>query len=166
MSTISIEVPEQVKQALNRTSEELGRDMRLYAALMLFQLGKLSSGMAAQMAGITRIEFVDRNILDEAMIESVKEISKLDGAFVIKGNGVIISAGTNLRPAIAAEQIPQGLGARHAAAAAITACTKSISISLSESTGTVRIWRRGLMITEIERSPRGVVPPPTRPAAD
>ncbi len=108
----------------------------------------------------------ERNILDDAMIESVKEISKLDGAFVIKGNGVIISAGTNLRPAIAAEQIPQGLGARHAAAAAITACTKSISISLSESTGTVRIWRRGIMITEIERSPRGVVPPPARPAAD
>lgn len=59
MSTVSIEVPEQVEQALNRTSEELGRDVRLYAALMLFQLGKLSSGMAAQMAGITRVEFLN-----------------------------------------------------------------------------------------------------------
>lgn len=108
----------------------------------------------------------ERNILDDAMIESVKELSKLDGAFVIKGNGVIMSAGTNLRPAIAAEQVPQGLGSRHAAAAGISACTRSIAVSLSESTGTVRIWRRGIMITEIERSPRGVMAPPARPAAD
>ena len=32
--------------------------MRLYAALMLYQLGKLSSGMAAQMAGIARVQFL------------------------------------------------------------------------------------------------------------
>ncbi len=55
---------------------------------------------------------------------------------------------------MAGEQLPQGLGARHAAAAAITASTKSISVSLSESTGTVRVWRRGAMITEIEKSSR------------
>jgi predicted HTH domain antitoxin len=59
MSTITVELPEQVQQALNRTSGEMGRDVRLYAALMLYQLGKLSSGMAAQMAGITRVEFLN-----------------------------------------------------------------------------------------------------------
>jgi DNA integrity scanning protein DisA with diadenylate cyclase activity len=108
----------------------------------------------------------ERNILDDSMIETVKEMSKLDGAFVIKGNGVIVSGGTTLRPALAGEDLPQGLGARHSAAAAITASTKSISISLSESTGTVRVWRRGTMITEIEKSPRGGldshIPPPAK----
>ena len=59
MSTITVELPEQVQQALNRTSGEMSRDVKLYAALMLFQLGKLSSGMAAQMAGITRVEFLN-----------------------------------------------------------------------------------------------------------
>ncbi|MHC5108268.1 MAG: DNA integrity scanning protein DisA nucleotide-binding domain protein [Planctomycetota bacterium] len=93
-----------------------------------------------------------RNIIDNSMKESVKELSKIDGAFVIKGNGVIVSAGTTLRPALAGETLGQGLGSRHATAAAITANTKSISISLSESTGTVRVWRKGAMITEIERS--------------
>ena len=48
MITITIEIPEQIPQALNRTGHEVQRDVRLYAALMLFQLGKLSSGMAAQ----------------------------------------------------------------------------------------------------------------------
>lgn len=97
----------------------------------------------------------ERNIMDQTMTEVVKELSKIDGAFIIKGNGVIVSAGTTLRPALAGEEMPKSLGARHAAAAAITASTKCLAISLSESTGTVRLWRRGSMITEIERSPRG-----------
>ncbi len=107
----------------------------------------------------------ERNILDDSMREVVKEMAKLDGAFVIKGNGVIVSGGTTLRPALAGEDLPQGLGARHSAAAAITANTKSISLSLSESTGTVRVWRLGSMITEIEKSPRAGIEGPTPPAA-
>ncbi len=105
-----------------------------------------------------------RNILDDTMVESVKEIAKLDGAFILKGNGVILAACATLRPAVAGEILPQGLGARHAAAAGITATTKSIAITLSESTGDVRVWRRGAMITEIEKAPRALVDP-TSPAA-
>jgi len=97
----------------------------------------------------------ERNIMDQSMTDVVKELSKIDGAFIIKGNGVIVSAGTMLRPALAGEEMPKSLGARHSAAAAITASTKCLAITLSESTGTVRLWRRGSMITEIERSPRG-----------
>ncbi len=95
-----------------------------------------------------------RNILDDSMRDTVKELAKLDGAFVLKGNGVIISAGTTLHATLPAEMSLPGLGARHAAAAAITACTQSVAVSLSESTGTVRVWRRGSMITEIEKAPR------------
>jgi len=96
----------------------------------------------------------ERNVMDDSIRDTVKEIAKLDGAFIIKGNGVIVSACSILRPALAGEKLSQGLGARHAAAAAITASTRSIAITLSESTGDVRVWRRGVMITEIEKSPR------------
>ena len=58
MTTITVDLPEQVQHALNRTPHEMGRDVKLYAALMLYQLGKLSSGMAAQMAGISRVDFL------------------------------------------------------------------------------------------------------------
>jgi len=44
---------------LNRTPEELARDLRLYAALMMFRLGKLSSGAAAELAGVPRVMFMD-----------------------------------------------------------------------------------------------------------
>lgn len=94
----------------------------------------------------------ERNILDEAMTETVKEFCSIDGAFVISGKGVITSSGTTLRTAVSGEELPQGLGSRHAAAAAITASTMSVAISVSESTGTVRVWRRGEMITEIEKA--------------
>lgn len=96
----------------------------------------------------------ERNVLDDSMADTVKEIAKLDGAFIIKGNGVIVSGCTILRPAIAGKAMQQGLGARHAAAAAITASTKCIAITLSESTGHVRVWRLGTLITEIEKSSR------------
>jgi len=57
--TLTITIPGAVQQMLNRTPEEMGRDLRLYAALMLFRLGKLSSGAAAEMAGVTRVMFLD-----------------------------------------------------------------------------------------------------------
>ena len=96
----------------------------------------------------------ERNILDDRIKETVKEFCAFDGAFVIKGSGVVVSAGTTLRPNIAGQPLPQGLGARHATAAAVTASAKCIAITLSESDGTVRVWRRGQIITEIEKAPR------------
>jgi DNA integrity scanning protein DisA with diadenylate cyclase activity len=107
----------------------------------------------------------ERNVLDEKLGETIKEIAKLDGAFIIKGNGVIVSACAILRPNVAGVELPQGLGSRHAAAAAITAATRCIAITLSQSTGDVRVWRRGKMITEIEKSPTPLhdLTPPTTP---
>ncbi len=96
----------------------------------------------------------ERNILKADIKETVKEFCTIDGAFVIKGSGVIVSAGTTLRPVISGEKLPLALGTRHSTAAAITANTRSIAITLSESTGTVRVWRKGQMITEIERAAR------------
>ena len=56
---LTIQLPGEIRKMLNRTPEELTRDMRLYAALMLFRLGKLSSGAAAEMAGVPRVAFLD-----------------------------------------------------------------------------------------------------------
>ena len=56
---LTIRLPNEIRQMLNRTPEEMCRDMRIYAALMLFRLGKLSSGAAALMAGIPRVMFLD-----------------------------------------------------------------------------------------------------------
>jgi predicted HTH domain antitoxin len=57
--TVSIHLPDGILQKLDRTPEELARDIQLYAALMVFRLGKLSSGAAAEMAGLPRVAFLD-----------------------------------------------------------------------------------------------------------
>ena len=56
---LTVNIPSEIQQMLNRTPEELKRDLRLYAALMLFHLGKLSSGAAAELAGVPRVSFLD-----------------------------------------------------------------------------------------------------------
>jgi predicted HTH domain antitoxin len=59
METLTVEIPETIRQALQRTPDEMARDMRLYTALMLFRAGKLSSGAAADLAGVPRILFFE-----------------------------------------------------------------------------------------------------------
>lgn len=56
---LTIPISSEVRTMLNRTPAELARDVRLYAGLMLFQLGKLSSGAASEMAGVPRVMFLD-----------------------------------------------------------------------------------------------------------
>ncbi len=98
-----------------------------------------------------------RNILDPTLGETIKELAGIDGAFIIRGDGIIESCGTYLKTASQEEyELPQGLGARHHSAAAITSVTPSIAVTVSESTGTVAIFRGGRMVTEIEK-PRASV---------
>jgi DNA integrity scanning protein DisA with diadenylate cyclase activity len=96
-----------------------------------------------------------RNILDPSLRETIKELSALDGAFLIRDDGVVEAAGVFLRSVIAGSILPRGLGARHRSAAAITAATKATTITVSESTGAVTVFRDGKIIIEIEK-PRTV----------
>jgi len=56
---LTLRIPSEIRQMLNRTPEEISRDLRVYTALMLFRIGKLSSGAAASLAGIPRVLFLD-----------------------------------------------------------------------------------------------------------
>ncbi|MDI6448682.1 DNA integrity scanning protein DisA nucleotide-binding domain protein [Anaerobaca lacustris] len=94
----------------------------------------------------------ERNILDYSLEETVKELATLDGAFIVRGDGVIETCGAYVRTASQEEfELPRGLGSRHHAAAAITAVTGSLAVTVSESTGSVTIFRAGRIITEIEK---------------
>lgn len=94
----------------------------------------------------------ERNILDPHLEETIKEFSAIDGAFVIRGDGVILSAGRYLSPAAKPEEpLAQGLGTRHEAGAAITATSEAIALCISQSTGTVSIYRRGRLMTDIAK---------------
>ena len=58
MSTIQIQVPEEALISLKLDADSFARELLLLAAAKLFELGRLSSGRAAQLAGISRVEFL------------------------------------------------------------------------------------------------------------
>ena len=94
----------------------------------------------------------EKNILDRNLRDTIKEFSALDGAFVVRGDGVLVTAGRHLSAALESKDFPQGLGSRHIAAAGITSVTGAIAIAISESTGTVRIFKKGKIFVDIEKS--------------
>ncbi len=54
-----IDYPEDLELAVSITQQEFADQIRLMAALKMFELDKLSSGKAAQLAGITRVAFFE-----------------------------------------------------------------------------------------------------------
>jgi DNA integrity scanning protein DisA with diadenylate cyclase activity len=97
----------------------------------------------------------EKSILDPSLGETVKEFSTIDGAFIIRGDGVIMSAGTFLRPEHAAPNLPSGLGARHTAAAAITQGTASVAVVVSQSTGSISVYKGGGLVMGLEKPGTG-----------
>ena len=58
MEKILLEIPDEVLISLKETPSEFSRDLLMLAAVKLYQMGKLSSGRAAQLAGIPRVSFL------------------------------------------------------------------------------------------------------------
>jgi diadenylate cyclase len=96
----------------------------------------------------------ERNVLSPQLEETVKEFAAIDGAFIVRGDGVIETAGAYLQPPGGEKPLEPGLGARHVAAAAISEATDALAIVLSESTGAVRLYRGGSVVMAVER-PKG-----------
>lgn len=94
----------------------------------------------------------ERNLLNPILKETIREFSTLDGAFVVAGNGEVITAGRYLGAATEDSEIPRGLGSRHIAAAGITALTNAIAVVISESTGDVRIFKNGNVIMSLDKA--------------
>ena len=80
--------------------------------------------------------------------ETVKELAQLDGAFVVSGDGVVLSACRYLDTSSRDIKLPLGLGSRHMAAASITKQTDAMAVVVSESS-VVRVFDDGKIVAEI-----------------
>ena len=55
---ILIEIPEKILLAEKTDEKTFARELRILAAVKLYEMGRLSSGRAAELAGMSRIEFL------------------------------------------------------------------------------------------------------------
>lgn len=76
-----------------------------------------------------------REITSSEVVESIKELAQLDGAFVISGKGIVEAAGRHLDAVSSVTKQLKGLGSRHRAAASMTLYSEAIAVVVSESTG-------------------------------
>jgi diadenylate cyclase len=91
----------------------------------------------------------ERRIVSGEVVESIKELAKIDGATIISEDGVVEAAGRHLDAGGVVSKKLRGLGARHRAAAGITRKTDAVAVVVSESTGKVTVFEKGIVIAEL-----------------
>jgi diadenylate cyclase len=92
----------------------------------------------------------EKNIMNPDVRHALHAFAVLDGAFIVREDGVVVAAGRYLNFDEEQElDVPLGLGARHMAAAGISRDTESIAIVVSQTSGSVRVFRRGKAALEL-----------------
>jgi DNA integrity scanning protein DisA with diadenylate cyclase activity len=92
----------------------------------------------------------EKNIMNPDVRHALHAFAVLDGAFVVREDGVVVAAGRYLNFDEEKDlDVPLGLGARHMAAAGISRDTEAIAIVVSQTSGSVRVFRRGKAALEL-----------------
>jgi predicted HTH domain antitoxin len=60
MRTITLKLPDELLGEGEMTDAQLSEEIRMLAAVKLYEMGRISSGRAAELAGLSRIEFLER----------------------------------------------------------------------------------------------------------
>lgn len=60
MAVIQIELPERLLLGTGQSRDEFVGEAKFLLALKLFEIGRISSGVAAEIAGINRVDFMFR----------------------------------------------------------------------------------------------------------
>ena len=94
----------------------------------------------------------ERNMMNPEVRRALRAFTVLDGAFVLREDGVVLAAGRYMGFEEKDLRVPLGLGARHMAAAGVTRETLAVAIVVSQTSGTVRVFRHGRAVLEL--SPR------------
>jgi predicted HTH domain antitoxin len=71
MSSVPIDIPEATLVALKLDAANAAAELRMAAAMKLFELGRLSSGAAAELAGVPRVAFLAK--LSEFGVETFQQ---------------------------------------------------------------------------------------------
>jgi diadenylate cyclase len=99
----------------------------------------------------------ERDVRDRRVREQIKDLAQLEGAIIIRRDGVAEAACMYVdAPAEGITTLSGGLGTRHWAAAAVSKKTKAIAVVVSQSSGSVRLFQNGMVVLQI--APLGARP--------
>lgn len=59
ISTVSIEYPDELRVSLKYKKDEFADEIKKISLIKLYELGKISSGMAAKVLDISRVDFIE-----------------------------------------------------------------------------------------------------------
>jgi DNA integrity scanning protein DisA with diadenylate cyclase activity len=99
----------------------------------------------------------EKDIRDPRVREQIKDIAQLEGALIIRRDGVAVAACMYVNAPAEGLTLSKGLGTRHWAAAAISRKTKAIAVAVSQSSGAVRIFQDGEVVLHIEPLARPMI---------
>ena len=99
----------------------------------------------------------ERDVRDPKVREQIKDIAQLEGAIIIRRDGVAVQACMYVNAPAEGITLSKGLGTRHWAAAAVTRKTKAIAVVVSQSSGTVRLFQNGEIMLHIEPLARPLI---------
>jgi len=91
----------------------------------------------------------DRTIMNPDMNECIKELAQLDGAFIVRGNGIVEAAARYITLDTSNVHLPPGHGTRHSSIAAITQETNALGIIVSQSGGKISFIKEGKIFKTI-----------------
>lgn len=159
---LDTQVPIETLKAVVDLAAELGREGREGKPVgTMFVVGDTRKVMSMShllgfdpVRGYSRKE---RNLRDRRVRDSMKEIAKLDGAFVVDKDGTVVAAARYIDTPADGITLSKGLGSRHWAAAAVSKKTRAVAIAVSESTGVVRVFQNGEVVLHIAPRSRPIL---------
>jgi diadenylate cyclase len=99
----------------------------------------------------------ERDIRDGKVREQIKDLAQLEGAIIIRRDGVAEAACMYIDCPAEGITLSKGLGTRHWSGAAISKKTKAIAVVVSQSSGTVRLFQNGEIVLHIEPFARPMI---------
>jgi diadenylate cyclase len=101
----------------------------------------------------------ERDIRDRKVREQIKDMAQLEGAIIIRRDGVAEAACMYIDAPAPKETVAvsKGWGTRHLSAAAISKITKAVAIVVSQSSGRVVIFQNGMVMLQIEPFARPMI---------